>query len=189
MKRIFIAIDLSEEARSRVSQYISDLRDAFPGLRVGWERPEKLHLTLKFLGDVNDEQLGAVKNAVANAARQSPHFRLRLEGTGVFPSARKARILWLGLTERGDNLREIFNMIETELLENIGFEKEARKFNPHLTIARLREPERSRGLVDLHLASHFEPVEFEVTDVVVYHSELLPKGSVYKSVARENLPS
>lgn len=183
MKRIFIAIDLSEEARSLAAEYIQDLRDAFPRLRVGWERPEKLHLTLKFLGDISDAQLEGVENAVAAAAHESPHFRLRLEATGVFPSARKARILWLGLTERDNTLREIFNRLEEEL-ETIGFPKDPRKFSPHLTIARLREPASSKRLVDLHLTSHFEPVEFEVRELVVYESVLSPKGSVYRTVSK-----
>ncbi len=186
MNRIFIAIDLSDEARSLVSQYIEGLRTAFPRLRVGWERQEKLHLTLKFLGDVSDEKLGSVSKAVAKATRHSSPFRLRLEGTGVFPAGKKARVLWLGITETGSSLRAIFNTVETEF-ENIGFDKEARGFSPHLTIARLREPARSKGLVDLHLSSHFEPVEFNVTHLVVYQSELLPKGSVYTIVAKKPL--
>ncbi len=181
MRRIFIAIDISDEARNRISDYIGNLRDVFSKLRVGWEKPEKLHLTLKFLGDVGDEHLELVNKAVEKAAADFLSFRLQIGGTGVFPSGKKARVLWLGLTEAEGRLHEIFDAIETEC-EKLGFAKETRAFNPHLTIARLREPAKSAELVNLHLASRFDPVEFEVRELVVYESKPSPTGSIYQAV-------
>lgn len=186
MKRIFVAIDIFREARNKVSSYIDDLRAAFPKVRVGWVKAEKLHLTLKFLGDINDEQLERVKEGVAKAAIHFVPFRLRIESTGVFPSAKKARTLWLGLEEKKNNLQEIVNLLETEF-KNTGFATEKRNFHPHLTIGRLREPQKSMELVKLHLASQFDVVEFEVTEIVVYESKLLPNGSVYEAVSKVTL--
>jgi 2'-5' RNA ligase len=103
MKRIFIAVDISEEARRRAAAHIDGLRSGVRNLRVGWERPEKLHLTLKFLGDVTNEQLGRLNKSVEQAATQTGTFYLRTGKTGVFPSIRKARVLWLGLEDSGGN--------------------------------------------------------------------------------------
>src|SRR5215212_7221627 len=99
MKRIFVAIDISEEARRKASEYIESLRRSFPGLRVGWDKYEKLHLTLKFLGETSDEQLAKLTKAVEKAARETSSFKLRIADTGVFPSQRKARILRLGVED------------------------------------------------------------------------------------------
>lgn len=104
MKRIFTAIDLSDEARSEVSDYIEKLRGEFRGLRVGWERAEKLHLTLKFLGDLYETDLQNLIEAVEKAAKQISGFDLQISQTGAFPTKRNARILWLGLKDESDGL-------------------------------------------------------------------------------------
>jgi RNA 2',3'-cyclic 3'-phosphodiesterase len=182
MQRVFIAIDISEEARAAAAQYEEALRREFAEVRVGWERPEKLHLTLKFLGKTDDDQLERVKRAVGSAAASGNVLTLELAGTGVFPSARSPRILWLGLRESGDALKVLANRMETEC-ETIGFPKENRPFSPHLTIGRVREPHRSRELAEKHAASKFGPVAFVVNEVVVYKSELRPTGSIYSKLA------
>lgn len=188
-RRIFTAVDISEEARGKVSAYIENLRNEFPKIRVGWEKPEKLHLTLKFLGDTGEEQLRKLKEAVEKTAKiisnsrfQKSDFKIHIEGTGVFPSPKKVRILWLGLIDKEGILSKINENLETEG-EQLGFEKENRKFKPHLTIGRLREPQVSGDLAEKHLRNKFEPVEFEVSEIVVYESKLHPHGSIYSKVA------
>lgn len=184
-KRIFIAIDISEQARHKVSGYIENLRKEFSNLRVGWEKAEKLHLTLKFLGDCDERQLRNLENAVAGSAKASfeseniSNFKIQLSDTGVFPSKRNARILWLGLRDETGSLSKLNRILETEC-EKAGFEKENRSFKPHLTIARLREPHKSGNLAAKHLENKFEPVEFEVSEIVIYESKLQPIGSIYR---------
>jgi len=141
MKRVFIAIDISSEARSKIAGYIDRLRRFGRDLRVGWERPEKLHLTLKFLGDVDDHQLGDVEQAVKKVAAEFAGFRLGIYGNGRFPPKGDPRILWLGLTDDG-SVSKLAQALDREIAK-AGFEPEKRKFHPHLTIARLREPHRS----------------------------------------------
>ena len=182
MKRIFAAVDISEEARSRASLFSDNLRRRFPSLRVGWDRPEKLHLTLKFLGETNEIQLENFKSIAAGAARRISPFKLRLSGTGIFPNARSARVLWLGVIDEEGNLAKINRIFESEC-EKIGFEREKRSYRPHLTIARLKEPQNSRELIETHLDATFEPVEFDVAELVIYESELLPAGSIYRRIA------
>jgi len=183
MKRIFTAIDISEAARQNVSAYIDNLKKQFPNLRVGWDKPEKLHLTLKFLGDIDDVQLGKLMKAVEKTAREISAFKLRIAGTGVFPSQRKARILWLGVKDETENLRKLNEALENEC-ERQGLAREARNFKAHLTIARLREPEKSKNLVAEHLRETFEAVEFEASEIVIYQSELSPQGSRYTIVSK-----
>lgn len=184
-KRIFIALDISEETKEKIARFISELKKEFLHLRVGWEKPEKIHLTLKFLGDIDEEQLSKVKEAVRKTASDAKAFSLRVEKTGCFPSPKKARILWLGLSDETGTLQNLHLALERELEEQ-GFEKEGRPFQAHLTIARLREPQRSRELVEAHLRKKFEPVSFEVSAIVIYESKLQPAGSVYSVVETIN---
>lgn len=186
-KRIFTAIDLSEEARGKVSDYIQNFSGEFSGLRVGWEKAEKLHLTLKFLGDCDERQLDALKNAVLNtvnsfsALEKVENFKICISNTGVFPAKRNARILWLGLRDESGNLAKINQILEAEC-GKAGFEREKRGLKPHLTIARLREPHRSKDLIEKHLKNKFEPVEFCVSGIAIYESKLQPTGSIYQKL-------
>ena len=161
-KRIFVAIDISDEARKRVSEYSETLKRDFPDLRVGWEKNEKLHLTLKFLGDTNEKQLENLVEIVSKIAEQISDFKLQISNTDVFPSPRNPRILWLGVNDGKGSLLQISEILENEC-EKIGFPKEKRNFKAHLTIARLREPHKSKEIAQKHLENKFEPVEFTVS--------------------------
>jgi 2'-5' RNA ligase len=188
MKRIFTAIEISEAARRRVSDYIEMLRRAFPKVRAGWDKPEKLHLTLKFLGETSDSQLDELISISSEAARRFSPFKLTIAGTGVFPNERRPRVMWLGVIDEGRNLSKINRIFETEC-EKIGFPPEKRNYKPHLTVARLKDPSNSSELAGKHLAEKFEPVEFEVSRIVIYESALLPHGSVYQIVDSFDLNS
>jgi len=183
MQRIFTAIDISDEARRKISDYIEDLRGEFSDLRVGWERVEKLHLTLKFLGDIDEKRLKSLVDAVEETAGQLLNFKLQISGTGAFPSPRNARILWLGVRDERGSLPRLNEILETEC-ERKGFEKERRNFKPHLTIARLREPPQSKELVGKHLHNDFASIEFAVSEIVIYESQLQKSGSNYSIVSK-----
>lgn len=183
MKRIFVAVDISDEARARASAYTDALRSEFPSARVGWEKPEKLHLTLKFLGDTTDAQLDELNETVRETAARIDVFKLRIQSTGVFPSARNARILWLGVGDERRVLAAASELMEIGC-EKIGFPREKRNFRAHLTIGRLREPHRSGEIAEKHLQNEFSPVEFDVSELVVYESVLQPRGSIYSVVAK-----
>lgn len=186
MKRLFVAVDISKEAIQKVSTYVEKLRNESSIVRVGWEKPEKLHLTLKFLGDADANQLKSLQETVARIAAQIPPFSLKITETGVFPSARKARILWIDVKDEKKNLTRINEMLEKECAK-IGFAEENRIFKPHLTIARLREPEKSKQLIERHLQTEFEPVEMEVAEILIYESRLRPTGSIYEKVTTVQL--
>ena len=118
---------------------------------------------------------------IFSEAEDNKNIKIQIFDTGVFPSRRNARILWLGLQDEKHSLSKINQLLETECAK-IGFEKEKRNFKPHLTIARLREPHKSEDLAAKHLENEFEPVEFEVSEIVIYESKLLPTGSIYRKL-------
>ena len=173
MKRVFAAIDISGEARRAAVEYTSDLRGEFPDSPVRWERPEKLHITVKFAGSLNEDQLEAFKERVEMAANQVSPFRIRIDGSGAFIKRRGPSALWLGIKQLSDNdpVGTIAAMLESE--------EKRRPYHPHVTIARLKHANKAKELIERHRAMNFESAEFEVSEMVIYESKLLPSGSVY----------
>lgn len=187
MKRIFVAVDISEEVRNAAAAYIETLRAEFRDVvRVGWEKAEKLHLTLKFLGDCDDRRLKELEKIAAGIAAEIPKFTIQIADTGVFPNARNPRVLWIDVKDSSGILVRIHALLEAES-EKIGFKRETRRFVPHLTIGRVKEPNKARDLAEKHLKNKFEPVESAVPEIVVYESKLLPAGSVYSVVSKHKL--
>ncbi len=182
-KRIFVAIDISEEARAKVVEYIENLRREFPRVPVGWERAEKLHLTMKFLGEIDESRLNSLIEAVENTAKHTTNFELQISDTGVFPSFKKARILWLGINDEKRSLQNLNKILRIEC-EKRNFAGEKRNFQPHLTIARLREPQKSSELIRAHIENDFIAPCFVSRELIVFQSELLPKGSRYTPIFR-----
>ena len=186
-RRLFVAVDISEEARRRAADHIDKMRALVDGVRVGWERAEKLHVTLKFLGKVDEADVAHVSDTTASVAAGFAPFRIALAGTGVFPRLKQPRVLWLGINEERV-LPKIAADLESRL-SVLGFEVEERPFSPHLTIGRIREQQKAKRLAEAHLQSRFEPVEFTVTELVVYESILRPNGSVYGVVSKHPISS
>jgi RNA 2',3'-cyclic 3'-phosphodiesterase len=186
MKRVFVAVDISDEAREKVEAYIETLRREFKQIRVGWDKPEKLHLTLKFLGDTDEKQLIELEKISAEISAEITNFKLQIVNTGVFPNTRNPRVLGIDVKDEAKSLAKINDRLEAGG-EQIGFARDRRAFVPHLTIGRVREPHKARELANKHLQNGFEPVEFMVSEIVIYESRLLPTGSVYSDVSRHTL--
>jgi len=185
-KRIFIAIDIPEDARLVVAEYIAVLRLRFPDLRVGWERTGKLHFTLKFLGHVEEAIVPKLEDAIPGMIQRHRPFTTELACTGLFPNTREPRILWLGITSGRDEMIAIGTDIDAAV-EHLGFEKDQRTFSPHLTIGRIREPRKGKDLAAAHLSSVFPPIEFTVDHVTIYESMLSQTGSSYEVISRHPL--
>jgi len=186
VKRIFIAIDISDEARRRAADHIEKMGELAKCVRVSWERPEKLHVTLKFLGNVEDELIDRISDGVAAIAGRFAPFEMAVAETGVFPRGKQPRVLWLGIENTDHSLREIASQVDSRI-SRLGFEKEKRSFSPHLTIARIREPQKAKRLAESHLQSRFGRVEFKVSELMVYESVLKPTGSVYNVLSKHSL--
>ena len=184
-KRIFIAIDISDSARAACAAHISLLQENFPRVRVGWERPEKLHLTLKFLGNISDGILKDLGAGISETASHHARFKLQLSTPGVFTSKSRPRILWIGLDDTS-GIPSLHSEIE-DICHRSGFEREKRTFRPHLTIARIKESQKAIALADAHMRTKIEPVGFEVAEIVIYESKLQPSGSIYSVVSTAKL--
>jgi 2'-5' RNA ligase len=142
---------------------------------------ENIHLTLKFLGDVDEGLLDEVKRIVSSLSFEP--FRMALAETGVFPNLRRPRVIWAGVSEGADELGAIFRTIE-EGFVGLGFKREGRRFNPHITIARVRS-DRNRDWLVEEVLRHGEVVfgGFEVGSVKLKRSVLTPRGPVYSTLA------
>jgi 2'-5' RNA ligase len=176
MKRVFAAIDISSEARRAVTEYISRLRAEFPDATARWERPEKLHITVKFAGSLDDKQLGIFTQRVKAAAEAVQPFRMKLSGMGAFVKRRGPSVLWLGVEQlsKSDSLGQVATMLDGE---------EKRPFHPHITIARVRDARKAKWLIEQHREMKFESADFEVNKLVIYESKLLPTRSVYSEIS------
>jgi 2'-5' RNA ligase len=184
--RTFCAVELPSEVRSRVAETIARLREAAPEVRASWERPEKLHITLKFIGEVAPARIVALSSAASRAARGNQPFELKLEGAGAFPPRGDPRVLWLGIKDEAGALLRLQKSLEDECAAE-EFRREDRPFHPHLTLARIRAPESARSLARLHQESILEAIEFAVTDLIVLRSELGAGGSRYREISRHRL--
>ena len=151
-------------------------------IRVGWEKPEKLHLSLKFFGDVEEARIPQIGTALDEVVRANEPFAAELAATGVFPNEHNARVLWVGVKRGGGKIAEIARQIET-MCRHVGLPEDEPRFSPHLTIARLRDRRGSRDLVARHLGANLAPVAFEIRELKIYESSLLPSGSIYTLVS------
>ena len=142
-----------------------------------WARPENIHLTLKFLGDVSEDDLDRVVDALDPVRLKHEPFEAELSGFGAFPSARRARILWAGIGQGSESLRDLARDVEASL-EPLGFEREDRAYLPHLTLG------RARGRpVSLEAVEKTPPLGFKVRKVELVESELGGAGPTYTTLA------
>lgn len=184
--RLFCAVELPDGLRSRVAERVRRLRSEFPDVRASWERPEKLHITLKFLGDVEPARVEALSGAAARAVSNIEPFELSVNEPGSFPPKGEPRVLWLGIVDASGRLAVMQRALETECAA-VGFPREPRAFKPHLTLARIRSPQGARELAASHRETPFEPQRFKVTELVLMRSELGPSGSRYTPLSRHAL--
>jgi 2'-5' RNA ligase len=178
--RVFIAIDIDEQIRKALGNLQNELRskvDIKKG-HVKWVNPELVHLTLKFLGEIKDEQVVDVCNVTKEVAGRHESFELDVKSVGCF-GGRSARVLWVGTGQGRDNLLQLQSDLEQQSAV-AGWPKEARKFAGHLTLCRVRNSGAGVRLAQLTEGyKDFELGTMTVDSVCVYQSQLTPKGPVY----------
>jgi len=184
--RVFCSVELPGELRSRVDERMRRLREEFPEARAAWEKPEKLHITVKFLGDIEPARVEDLSGAAESAAAGVEPFELTIDTPGTFPSHGQPRVLWLRIVDASGRLLLIQRALEAECAA-VGFPREPRPFLPHLTLARVRSPRGTRELAAAHRKAPFEPQSFQVNELVVMRSELGPGGSRYTPLSRHRL--
>ena len=182
--RTFICIEVPKSIKERIGtlQQTAGRHEA----KISWVKPSNIHLTLKFLGDVEAARIPAVGSAVERAARLSRPFEIEVGGAGCFPSANRPRVFWVGLTAIPDGLARLHALIEQELVRE-GFAPDGRKFSPHLTIGRVRSPKNAARVAEDLIATGFEREKFQTTEVIVMRSDLNPSGSIYTPLSTYRL--
>lgn len=192
MIRAFIAIKLSDDLKRQIEGVQADLerqvsRQGKTGRigKIGWVRPEGIHLTLKFLGEIPEAQVEAVGAVVRRAASAVGPFVLEARGLGAFPNPRAPRVLWLGLHgEPGamDALQRLQAAVE-EGVAGLGFQRDDRAFTPHLTLARVRDRGAAAPLEQVLAADRDRVVGgFQADALALIKSELRPSGAVYTTL-------
>ena len=183
--RVFMAVELPNVVLDELRRAIRHLR----GVRISHlrtVRPEGIHLTLKFLGDIEGNQVEPVSEAMTEACREVQSFSLHLGGIGAFPNIRRPRVLWAGVGGHMEPLIELQQSIEAGL-EGLGFERGKRGFNPHLTLARMRggasEGEGQKVVQTLSETHLNERLSIPVDSISLIRSTLTPDGAVYDRMA------
>lgn len=187
--RAFVAIELSDTAKRALTALIQSLRNRrIDGLRL--VRIEGIHLTLKFLGDIDASRVPRIAEALAAVSARHAPFRLALADPGFFPNADRARVLWIGVGGDLRPLRDLQRDVD-ETLATLGFAAEKRPFNPHLTIARMRDSaaraDRRRAADALAAYPLPDCIAISANAVSLMQSELRPGGAVYTRIAHAPL--
>ena len=180
--RVFCAVELPDVVQARLEEHILRLRKEVPDAAASWSRVENIHLTLKVFGNVEVKRIARISAAAERVVKEFSTFQIGVGETGVFPRPSRPQVLWIGVSDPSGQLSALQERFEDECAAE-GFEKEDRAYRPHLTIARLRKPEGARHLADAHLQMKFETIEVELKELVVFRSELSPKGSKYTAIS------
>ena len=171
--RVFCAVELPHEIRAQLEEHVARLRKEIPDVAASWSRVENVHLTLKFFGNVEADRIATISADIDRAVKGIAPFEIGVGKTGSF----RSQVLWIGVSDPSGTL--------TTLHERLG--SEDRAYRPHLTIARIRKPDGARRLADAHLQMQFENVSVLVKELVLFRSELSPKGSKYTAISSHRL--
>jgi RNA 2',3'-cyclic 3'-phosphodiesterase len=183
--RSFLAIELPDPILKKIEEVQRDLKSSRADVR--WVSPEKIHLTLKFFGNIEEARIESIVKAIENPVHKTPPFPLLVRGMGAFPHLKKPRVIWMGLVDLRGALVPLQKESELKLNE-IGFEPEGRAFQPHLTLGRVNSNQGRDelvGTVERHLETEFGA--FVVERIVLFKSELRPSGAIYTSLREVKL--
>ena len=182
--RTFIAVEVPVAVRDRVAELEHQLQET--GTDIKWVDPGNIHITLKFLGNIDTGQPSVIRNGLCAALDGTHSFDLKLGRVGAFPDLNRPRVFWVSVVEGREELTAMQQRIETEL-HSCGFVREERPFSPHLTIGRVRSPKGLAKLTEQVQATTFETDPFPVARVAVVKSDLKPGGPVYTVIDHVNL--
>ena len=186
MPRVFIAIPTALDLQHKVS----DVRTAFQHFRppLRWVNPSHLHLTLSFLGEIPQMRISAAKQALLQAVETVAPFQLKVHSLGCFPSLARPRILWMGVEDLSQTLIRLYQQLKLALQDN-RFDKCARGFQPHLTVARFRKPvpqhSQLYSIISGYDQHQFGHISVEV--IHLYESRLQPSGPIYSILCSARL--
>lgn len=202
MIRAFLAVELPDSLRTRLAQVQQELKQRLSGsisktVRVSWVQPVSIHLTIKFLGDMDEQSIEPMRAAIAEAVEGRGSIQVPLERLGVFPRLQQPRVLWVGPSvqwEQGNGAKQLMELHRAveERCQSFGCAPEGRSLSPHLTLARIKEGERDCGRVLAESGILDRPAQIgqlEITEIALMKSELRPAGPVYTKLWEVSLSS
>lgn len=183
--RTFIAVELGLDIRAKATRLIAKLQTTDADVR--WVEPDKLHWTLKFLGDVPRNDIPEICTVVQRAAAGMAPFDLESRGVGAFPDIHQPRTIWMGVGHGHDAMVNLQQCVD-ESLESIGYRREARRFRPHLTLGRVRGARGAADLAEqLQALPDYPGGAMSVEEVIVFSSTLERHGPTYDPLATAEL--
>lgn len=183
--RTFIAIELDDVIKGRLNELIVKLKSH--QCQIRWTKIQAMHLTLKFLGEIPEAQTSLIREAMTAAVQDYKPFLLRIKGTGTFPiHSKHPRIIWADI-QRHDTLQSLHKTLDKKL-EKLGFQREKRKFHPHLTLGRVKSSQGITSLLsDLEQHSQYDFGEMQTNSIILYKSTLKPTGAEYTKLIESRL--
>ena len=179
--RAFIGISLPENVRAALTQLQQEL--ATSRADVKWVEPEQLHVTLKFLDEISEQQRQQVETFLTRIAQQTPAFTMGLQAIGAFPSVSDPRIIWVGVSEGKSSVVRLAEAIEQDA-RTLGLKQEERPYSAHVTIGRVRSPRNTSALIErLRTAPWSPPPAWQATSITLYQSALSSTGPTYSVLA------
>ncbi len=173
--RTFIAVEIPDNQKNIIWNSIQEFKKL--GLPVKWVEFANLHITLKFIGEIDEKKLDRILTTLSSVSIRIKPFTVQLENAGCFPGIRNPRVLWIGVSQGSNELISLAADIENEL-SKYGFRKENKKFHPHLTFGRIKTPCR----VDEILNKTIKTEPFDMSEFALFKSTLLPSGPVYEKI-------
>lgn len=181
--RTFIAIELPQNIKDLLSRLQTKLKTS--SAHIKWVKPENIHLTLKFLGEIDEKKIPGISSALSEIARKTGCFSIKLSSLGAFPGINSARVIWIGIEKGEENVKEIYKAME-ENLKKEGFPEEKREFSSHITLGRSKSARNRSSLIkilnSLKDAPLKENAEFPVEKITFLKSTLTPGGPVYEVI-------
>jgi len=189
--RSFIAIELPEEVKEGLKQ-VEDRLKSSDSSSAKWVDPQNIHLTLKFLGNLDVDKIDSITQVIQNAARTITSFELKINRTGCFPNTRRVQTIWIGLSGDIDKLEVLQRNIELGVAP-LGFPTEESPFKPHLTLARVRDYidlEKRQVLGETVCGTQIElDLRIRVNSINLMRSQLTPAGAIYSKLCSVELKS
>ncbi|OGP90478.1 MAG: 2'-5' RNA ligase [Deltaproteobacteria bacterium RBG_19FT_COMBO_43_11] len=183
--RAFLAIEPPGDILQAVSGLQEKLKQEITG-KISWTRPQGNHITLKFFGNIDKDDIKNICAVVEKQIALVPPLSLIIEKMGVFPDARRPRVLWLGSTGDVAKLTTLQLGMESDF-EGIGFERGNRPFRAHLTLGRIKIPREITGISEaLNKYGDFTVGEFSCKELILFQSKLMPQGAVYTELRKFN---
>ncbi len=180
--RAFLAIEPSENVLQEITRLQEKLKQEING-RLSWTRPQGQHLTLKFFGDISKEDINNISTAVQKRVVAETKLNLKVEKLGVFPDARRPRVLWCGVTGDVEKLIALQKKLDSDFAA-LGFPAEDRSFKAHLTLARIKDSRDMTGMSEaLKKHNEFNAGDFTGDKLILFQSNLSPQGAVYTKLA------